>query len=220
MVLKSNTFFLCPDALFTFHFFGRMKHNANLTLVGPSCVLVPYRREHVEVYHGWMCDPGLREATASEPLSLEEEFQMCKSWSDDETKCTFIVCDLERKMVGDVNLYWNDHDDEHIAEVEIMIAETSARRKGIATEALFMVMGYAVKEHGVDKFVAKIGFDNEASQKLFRKMQFKETSSSSVFREKTMTLEGGDANAEAMQAIENVLATVIREAYDVWGGGW
>ena len=36
-------------------------------------------------------------------------------------------------MVGDVNLFWNDHDDEvGTAEVEIMVAEPESRRKGIA----------------------------------------------------------------------------------------
>lgn len=46
-------------------------------------------------------------------------------------------------MAGDCNLFWNDHDDENTAEIEIMIAEERSRRKGIATEALTLFMAYA-----------------------------------------------------------------------------
>lgn len=47
-------------------------------------VLVPYRRKYVHRYHEWMKDPFLQEATASEPLTLEEEYAMQASWRDDE----------------------------------------------------------------------------------------------------------------------------------------
>ena len=38
-----------------------------------------------------MQDPFLLDATASEPLSMEEEVEMQREWRDDEHKCTFIV---------------------------------------------------------------------------------------------------------------------------------
>lgn len=43
-------------------------------------------------------DPALLEATASEPLTPEEEFENCTSWREDAEKCTFIVLD---KSVSD-----------------------------------------------------------------------------------------------------------------------
>lgn len=61
-----------------------MRANANLTLRGAACTLVPYRAEHVPVYHEWMQDPAMLEATASEPLSIEEEYEMQKDWARDE----------------------------------------------------------------------------------------------------------------------------------------
>ncbi len=53
-----------------------MKANANLTITGDTVVLVPYRKEHVELYHTWMQDQHLQETTASEPLTLEQEYEM------------------------------------------------------------------------------------------------------------------------------------------------
>ena len=38
-----------------------------------------------------MQDSFLLDATASEPLSMEEEIKMQKEWRDDEHKCTFII---------------------------------------------------------------------------------------------------------------------------------
>ena len=48
-------------------------------------------------------------------------------------------------MVGDVNLFFNDLDDPTVAEVEIMIAEPSCRRKGLAVEALKLFLYYGAR---------------------------------------------------------------------------
>ena len=71
-------------------------------------------------------------------------------------------------MVGDVNLFFNDLDDPTVAEVEIMIAEPSCRRKGLAVEALKLFLYYGATHHGVTRFYAKIGEANEASIAMFK----------------------------------------------------
>ena len=114
-----------------------MRANANLVIVGDKTKLVPYREEHVPRYHAWMADPAILEATASEPLSLEQEFDMQKTWRDDEDKCTFIVLDKAypnesgpsgryEAMCGDVNLFFNDPDDSKVAEIEVRLSQTWA----------------------------------------------------------------------------------------------
>mmetsp|Transcript_9295 Transcript_9295/g.56577 ORF Transcript_9295/g.56577 Transcript_9295/m.56577 type:complete len:202 (-) Transcript_9295:1181-1786(-) len=175
-----------------------MKCNADIQIVGKKVVLVPYKKKHVQKYHEWMQDPSLQEATASEPLSIDEEYSMQKSWAEDEDKCTFIV--LERPaemgemeevdaMVGDVNLFFNDVDDAQAAEVEVMIAEERARGNGLGVEAVTLMMAYAYSRLKTRKFSAKIGDSNHASLSMFRKrLGFEFASRSEVFRETTLEL--------------------------------
>ena len=63
----------------------------------------------------------------------------CSSWTN-----VYPVLNID--MVGDVNLFYNDHDDPHSAEIEIMIAEPTYRRKGMGLEALRMMITYGKKE--------------------------------------------------------------------------
>ncbi|KAK9679262.1 hypothetical protein K7432_016346, partial [Basidiobolus ranarum] len=131
-----------------------------LVKVGNTVVLVPYKQEHVERYHEWMKSPFLQEMTASEPLSLEEEYEMQRTWHTDDDKCTFILLALppnsqdksteeiaqEGKMIGDINFFLNDIDDPTFAEIEIMIAEPDYRRRGLGSEALKLMMNYGNPE--------------------------------------------------------------------------
>ncbi len=43
---------------------------------------------------------------------------------------------------GDVNLFLNDPEDEHCAEIMIMIAEPAFRRAGLAQEAARLMLLY------------------------------------------------------------------------------
>ena len=202
-----------------------MKDNYETCIVGSKCILVPYRRVHVEKYHAWMQDPALLQATGSEPLSLKEEYEMQESWRTDEKKCTFIVlqCNrLERQppnqgdgddkfvvknvsaMVGDVNLFLSEEDvDEEKpsednekdpqqekqksstmqAEMDIMIAEESARGQGIGLEASCLMMLYGAKKLGIRRFFCKINEDNQSSLSLFRKLKFKECDYAACFQQ-------------------------------------
>ncbi|KAG8926049.1 hypothetical protein FRC03_011146 [Tulasnella sp. 419] len=149
-----------------------MRINQRTALVGNSVVLVPYRSEHVQTYHRWMTDPNLLKLTASEPLTLEQEFEMQQKWRVDDDKLTFIVLarpptslpnntqspemnenDIKDcPMIGDVNLFFNRNPllpieespgDELEVECEVMIAEPAYRRKGLALAALKLLLNYA-----------------------------------------------------------------------------
>ncbi|XP_030693437.2 alpha/beta-tubulin-N-acetyltransferase 9 isoform X1 [Globicephala melas] len=176
-----------------------MRLNQNILLLGKKVVLVPYTPEHVPRYHEWMKSEELRRLTASEPLTLEQEYVMQHSWQEDADKCTFIVLDAEKWqaqlgtseescMAGDVNLFLTDLGDLTLGEIEVMIAEPSCRGQGLGTEAVLMMMSYGVTKLGLTKFEAKIGQGNEPSIRMFRKLHFEQVSVSSVFQEVTLRL--------------------------------
>ncbi|KAJ6080072.1 hypothetical protein N7467_009825 [Penicillium canescens] len=151
--------------------------NANIALSSSKALLVPYSSWHVPQYHEWMKDPEIQEATASEPLTLEEEYNMQLSWRTDADKLTFIVCrplstastpeeepsqhqlqtesDGPPNMVGDINLFLRIDDGEQgnsppkiLGEIELMIAEKNNQRRGFGRAALLMFMRYIVQYQG------------------------------------------------------------------------
>ncbi|XP_029933509.1 alpha/beta-tubulin-N-acetyltransferase 9 isoform X2 [Myripristis murdjan] len=180
-----------------------MRINENTLLEGNQVVLVPYNADHVPRYHEWMKSHELQQLTASEPLTLQQEYDMQRSWREDEDKCTFIILDKQRWadssvqeeqcMVGDVNIFLTDPSDPSLAELEIMIAEPSYRGRGIGKEVTCMMMSYAVTKLGIQKFEAKIGLDNQVSIAMFKKLHFHKLSMCKVFKEVTLGLTVDDS---------------------------
>lgn len=192
-----------------------MRENSDCAIEGEQLVLVPYKPEHVEVYHEWMKDPFLQETTASEPLTMEEECQMQRAWAEDPDKLTFIVLDRSAPdtpgtgqqggaMAGDVNLFFGRDDDDQPdrsnAEIEVMIAEPRSRRKGLAREALQIMVAYSSSQFGTVHFVAKIKDTNEASMRLFESLGFWETRRVAVFHEVHYELELAEPPSAARAA--------------------
>ena len=172
-----------------------MKLNEDLCLVSEKFTLVPYKHKHVKKYHEWMKNVELQEQTASEPLTLEKEYEMQKSWHEDEDKLTFIILNNEEtneidRMIGDVNLFIADDEENTIkvGECEIMIAEKSHRGKGLAKPLMTTLIKYAENNNICSKFIARIGYENKPSQNLFQKLGFEEESRGECFKEITYSL--------------------------------
>jgi len=168
--------------------------NKYTTIRGKKVVLVPYKEEHVPKYHEWMKSEELQQLTASEPLTLEKEYEMQKSWQVDNDKCTFIILDKEKyencgnevdAMIGDTNLFFATSEDRLVAEAEIMIAEPSARRRKCGWEAMLLMLMYAIVYLEVKQFVVKISFDNVPSISMFKNLGFVELGRCKVFKEIT-----------------------------------
>lgn len=107
---------------------------------------------------------AIQEATASEPLSLEEEYENQESWRASHDKLTFILCqpaaageqnlvhagqvDTQDRMIGDINffLYPSEDDDapdgDCVGEVDIMIAGQGDRGKGLGKAAVSTFLHY------------------------------------------------------------------------------
>lgn len=180
-----------------------MKIN-HVILISNQIALIPYQPHHVKTYHQWMSDPEMLKQTASERLTLEEEYKMQMTWTEDKDKLTFILMDLNKWnreeifpnhcisrqekqecldklecscIFGDVNLFLDDLDDKgsRIAEVSIMVAPEGYRRKGYASKVLKNLFSYSYEELNLKCVRAKIGFENQPSIRLFeQKLHFAE----------------------------------------------
>ena len=174
--------------------------------------------EHVPTYHEWMKDPVLLEATDSEPLSFEEEIEMQQSWRDDPKKCTFIVHSTDAckamesgqpflvqenlaGMVGDVNLFLSDVEEEEPedendkseepdnpkldlqAEIDIMIAEKGYQKQGLGRAATCTMLAFGIEKLGVDRYFCKINEDNIASINLFKSLGFEQCDYAACFKQ-------------------------------------
>lgn len=119
-----------------------------------------------------------------------------------------ITNDEIQSLIGDTNLfiqYDNEDDDDNdenntvinnndqnnqnnkikIGEVEIMIAEKLSRGKHYGWESMLLMLHYGYNDIKINKFVAKIGIDNEKSINMFKKMKFIEIKRSEIFNEIT-----------------------------------
>lgn len=177
--------------------------NEDIIIISEKLALVPYCHHHVLAYHNWMTCPELLRLTASEPLTLDEEYEMQKTWANDPNKLTFILLDFEKWdrqsseccseaqlnsvesdcIFGDVNLFLNGD----VAEISIMVALKSYRRKGNAVKVIRNLLPYSRSRLGLKRVLAKIDIDNKASVRLFTdKLGFSETERSEVFNEVTL----------------------------------
>ncbi|KAI9081579.1 hypothetical protein K1719_036465 [Acacia pycnantha] len=189
-----------------------------VSLEGEKVILVPYMEAHVPKYHQWMQDPSLLEATGSVPLTLDQEYQMQISWSQDPDKETFIVLDKDlvvgefshgephvEAMVGDVNIFMNDLDNPQMAEIEIMIAEAKSRGKGFGKDTVVMMMAFAIEKLGINIFRAKIGESNATSLNMFQKLGFVQTSYSNIFKEVTLEFQVTQPKHEEILALRGAV---------------
>jgi len=123
-------------------------------------------------------------------------------------------------MVGDVNAFFseiiadpiNDDDEgqptgEFSAELEVMIAERSHRRKGLAREALLLLVYFILKrvQLPIREFVAKISDGNDASMRLFTmKLGFKTRRRLEIFSQTELVLDANTARELATRAWDEV----------------
>ncbi|EDQ86664.1 uncharacterized protein MONBRDRAFT_10765 [Monosiga brevicollis MX1] len=96
-----------------------MRINNNDALTSEGLVLVPYMAHHVPKYHEWMQSTELQEQPAH---------GMCTNGRSattrlDDPSPDVTVEEETAAMVGDVNLFFNDQDDPHSAEIERVTAK-------------------------------------------------------------------------------------------------
>ncbi|PYI06560.1 N-acetyltransferase [Aspergillus sclerotiicarbonarius CBS 121057] len=205
--------------------------NAKTAISTSMVLLVPYSKWHVPRYHEWMQDEEIQEATASEPLSIGEEYAMQQSWRQDPDKLTFIVClpapgpqsalqdtdDTTDRMVGDINLFLRVDDGEEgdaepqiIGEIELMIAEKGNQRKGFGKAALNTFLRYIVEHEGeiLEEFV---GRDEGAKKALKGKGEGK------GLRLECLSVKIGKANERSLALFEGASFRKVAEEPNYFG---
>lgn len=190
-----------------------MRINENTRLVGEKVILIPYRPHHVPKYHDWMSRDEIQQLTCSEPLTLEQEYEMQASWRNDPDKLTFIILkkDLwdrdestrskEEKeiaaMIGDVNCFIIDEEDQNgesvkAGELEIMIVDKENRGLGLGIESMRLMISYCMEfvfnDLMIKQFMVKIDEANLASIRMFEKLGFVQFKYSSVFKQVSLRL--------------------------------
>ncbi|KAF6171064.1 hypothetical protein GIB67_037353 [Kingdonia uniflora] len=135
------------------------------SLGGEKVILVSYMERHVPKYHQWMQDPYLLQATGSEPLTLDEEYEMHRSWTQDP-QSTHLLC-------------W-------ISNLWLVILQTVVLMlkswQGLGKEVVLLMMSFAINKFHIQSFRAKIGDSNLSSLNLFKKLGFKEVSYSEALK--------------------------------------
>ncbi|ORY00010.1 GNAT domain-containing protein, partial [Clohesyomyces aquaticus] len=145
-------------------------------ILTPKVLLVPYCAHHVPTYHKWMQDEDLQKATASEPLTLEQEHEMQQSWRNDADKLTFIACtsipgqtstkpgskyverelkagecDPEASMIGDVNLFLYADDGDEVDETVNGATIENKEPQAILGEVEIMIARKNLQNQGLGK---------------------------------------------------------------------
>lgn len=198
----------------------------------------------VHIYNTKLTLPSqeIQEATASEPLSLEEEYAMQQSWRQDPDKLTFIICrpvsgaqlgsgsgsgsltnqhDTPSNMVGDINLFLRVDDGEEgdsepqiIGEIELMIAEKANQRQGLGRAALLAFLRYIVDREGeiLAEFVAGDGVAREA---LGGKVEGTETKG--LLKFSCLSVKIGQGNVRSLKLFESVLFKRVTEEPNYFG---
>lgn len=121
---------------------------------------------------------------------------------------------------GDVNFFRNDpEEDPGVVELEVMVAEPSSRRKGLACEALQIFMAYAHTQLSVHTFRVKIGDANQPSLNLFARLGFVQIGHSHIFEETELELSlkavDEESPGEHVRYLQQQAAVLQYGVYDV-----
>jgi len=188
-----------------------------------------------------MQDESIQEATASEPLSLNEEYAMQRSWRDDPDKLTFMVClplaqfsaivnagagDAPNCMLGDVNLFLttSEEGDAVIGEIELMIAVKDQQGQGYGRASLLTFLRFLVEHEGgiMEEFEReRIGAEGRGIEGLVVKIGEANQRSIGLFESVGFERVGEGANyfGEWELQMGGEWRERVRLAWERWEGG-
>lgn len=105
----------------------------------------------------------------AKPLTMESHLNWFAKYLEDPSRFDFVILDLDGLLIGTIGLS-NITPEE--CEISYLIGETVARGKGYATEAINALTEVAFSELGVQRVVARILPENEASIRTIKKADY------------------------------------------------
>jgi RimJ/RimL family protein N-acetyltransferase len=148
-----------------------------MPLQGERLALRPLRPEWAEAYFPFLCDPYILAMTESQPLrSVDETRDLLLEWQARPDIAAYgIFLEPGGELVGDTTLYL-DRGEPGVAEATLLLGPASARGRGLAAEALSLVVthaGAAPPGLGLDRLRAEILRANTPSLRLFERAGFR-----------------------------------------------
>jgi diamine N-acetyltransferase len=131
--------------------------------------------DDVDLLYKWENDPETWKVSNTRmPVSkflLASYIKSCDKDFWESREMRLIIESIEGKPLGSLELF--DFDPYHMrAGLGIIIFEMSDRRKGLASQALELIMEYACNVLGIYQLYANVAESNQPSIELFKKMGF------------------------------------------------
>jgi diamine N-acetyltransferase len=144
-------------------------------IASENIVLRALEPDDVDLLYKWENDAETwRVSNTRMPVSkfmLASYIKSCDKdfWESKEMR--LIIETSEGKSIGSIELF--DFDPYHMrAGLGIIVFEKGDRRKGLAAEALQLIMEYAYNELGIYQLYANVAESNTPSIELFKKLGF------------------------------------------------
>lgn len=142
-------------------------------LHGDRVSLVPLSKEDMMVIAPFFSDTEALFHYLPDKLMPRNDEQLrvlMEDWNDGERNLVF-ACRYEGRTIGIVSLSDIDFVSGN-GELGVMISDVSVRGKGLATEAVMLMLDYAFGELRLHRVTVRVAPENEPSLKLFHKVGF------------------------------------------------
>jgi RimJ/RimL family protein N-acetyltransferase len=142
-------------------------------LRGDRVSLAPLRKDDMIVIAPFFADTDALFHYLPDKLMPRNDEQLrvlMEDWNDGERNLVF-ACRYKDRTIGIVSL----SDIDFVSgsgELGVMISDVAVRGKGLATEAVMLMLDYAFGELRLHRVTVRVAPENEPSLKLFRKVGF------------------------------------------------
>jgi RimJ/RimL family protein N-acetyltransferase len=141
-----------------------------------TIILTALNSDHVTArYQGWMNDPRITQYLESRfsPLSLDQLSAFVEQMRESSDSYFFAIISRDTGLhVGNIKL--GPIDPHHLrAPIGLVIGDASVWGRGVATEAIRALSGWAMTELGLEKLNAGAYASNRGSVRAFEKAGFR-----------------------------------------------